>query len=141
MLVDMRSGGKAELDAVEKQFLALLPPAVATENATRSTARGKIAYEAKLIGDRPVGAVAMDSDILRMAVSLRKAAGVTPTFGTGSSDSNIPWSMGRSAITLGSGFETNGSHSLDEYLITDRPKDIDNMALGLATVLLIAGAK
>ncbi|MEN2786927.1 M20/M25/M40 family metallo-hydrolase [Sphingomonas qilianensis] len=141
MLVDMRSGGKAELDAVEKQFLALLPGAVAAENAARSTTRGKIAYEAKLIGDRPVGNVAKDAEILRMAVSLRKAAGATPNFGTGSSDSNIPWSMGRSAITLGSGFETNGAHSLDEYLISDKPKDVDNMALGLATVLLIAGAK
>jgi acetylornithine deacetylase/succinyl-diaminopimelate desuccinylase-like protein len=141
MLVDMRSGGKAELAAVEKQFLAILPTSVAAENAAHSTAKGKIAVESKLIGDRPVGEVSMDAPILRMAVSLRKAAGVTPKFGTGSSDSNIPWSMGSPAITLGSGFETHGAHSLDEYLISNKPKDVDNMALGLATVLLIAGAK
>ncbi len=141
MLVDMRSGGKAELVALEKQFLGVLPVAVDAENAARSTARGKIAVEAKLIGDRPVGEVAADAPILRMAISLRNAAGVKPVLGTGSSDSNIPWSMGRSAITLGSGFETNGAHSLDEYLVSDKPKDVDNMALGLATVLLIAGAK
>ena len=141
MSVDMRSGGKAELAAVEQQFLAILPAAVDAENAARSTARGKVAVETKLIGDRPVGEVAADADILRMAVSLRKAAGVTPVLNTGSSDSNIPWSMGREAITLGSGFETNGAHSLDEYLVSDKPKDVDNMALGLATVLLIAGAK
>ncbi len=141
MLVDMRSGGKAELDALEKQFLGILPVAVDAENAARSTARGKIAVEAKLIGDRPVGEVAADAPILRMAISLRNAAGVKPVLGTGSSDSNIPWSMGRSAITLGSGFETNGAHSLDEYLVSEKPKDVENMALGLATVLLIAGAK
>ncbi|WP_240500019.1 M20/M25/M40 family metallo-hydrolase [Sphingomonas montana] len=141
MMVDMRSGGKAELDAVEKQFLAILPAAVDAENAARSTASGKIGYTVTPIGDRPVGAVAMDADIMRMAVALRKAAGVTPTFGTGSSDSNIPWSMGREAITLGSGFETQGAHSLDEYLVSDRPRDVENMVLGLATVLLIAGAK
>ena len=141
MTVDMRSAGKAELDAEEKEFLAILPRAVATENAARSIAKGKVAYEAKLIGDRPVGSVAMDADIMRMALAVRKAAGITPKFGTGSSDSNIPWSMNKQAITLGSGFQSYGSHSLDEYIVLDRPKDIENMAIGLATVLLIAGAK
>jgi di/tripeptidase len=141
MTVDMRSEGKAELDAVEKQFLAIPPRAVATENAARSTAKGKIGYEIKLIGDRPVGEVPMDAEILQKAVSVRKAAGIETSFGTGSSDSNIPWSMGRPAITLGSGFETHGAHSLDEDLIMDKPKDIENMAIGLATVLMIANAK
>ncbi|MFT4056913.1 MAG: M20/M25/M40 family metallo-hydrolase, partial [Novosphingobium sp.] len=52
MTIDMRSNGKPELDAEEKQFLALLQPAVDAENAARSTAKGKISYDAKLIGDR-----------------------------------------------------------------------------------------
>jgi acetylornithine deacetylase/succinyl-diaminopimelate desuccinylase-like protein len=141
MTIDMRSEGKSELDAVEKQFLAVPPRAVAAENAARSTARGKVGYEIKLIGDRPVGAVPMDSDILLKAVSVRNAAGIKTSFGTGSSDSNIPWSTGRPAITLGSGFETHGAHSLAEDMVLDKPTDIENMAIGLATVLLIADAK
>jgi acetylornithine deacetylase/succinyl-diaminopimelate desuccinylase-like protein len=141
MTVDMRSEGKAELDAVEKQFLAIPPRVVETENAARSTAKGKVGYDIKLIGDRPVGSVPMDAEILQKAVSIRNAAGIKVGFNTGSSDSNIPWSMGRPAITLGSGFETHGAHSLDEDLIMDKPKDIENMAIGLATVLMIANAK
>lgn len=141
MTIDMRSEGKAELDAEEKEFLAIPPRAAAAENAVRSTAKGKIGYDVKLIGDRPVGAVATDAEILQKAVSIRSAAGIKTSFGTGSSDSNIPWSMGRPAITLGSGFETHGAHSLDEDMVLDRPTDIENMAIGLATVLLIADAK
>jgi tripeptide aminopeptidase len=141
MTVDMRSEGKAELDAEEQAFLAILPKAVAAENAARSTTAGKIAVEAKPVGDRPVGSTALDVDIIQIATAVSKAAGIVPRYGAGSTDSNIPMSKGIPAVTLGSGFETQRAHSLDESLTLDRPKDIESMGVGLATVLLLAGAK
>lgn len=141
MTIDMRSPGKEALDAEEQQFLAILPPAVAAENAARSTAKGKIAFEAKKVGDRPVGQTAKDVDIIEIATAVTEAAGFTPRYGPGSTDSNIPMSMGIPAVTLGSGFETSRAHSLEEFMVVDKQKDVDSMAVGLATLLMLAGAQ
>lgn len=141
MTIDMRSNGKPELDAEEKQFLALLQPAVDAENAARSTAKGKISYDAKLIGDRPVGTTPLDARIIKVATAVAKGSGVTPKYGAGSTDSNIPMSMGVEAVTLGSGFETFRAHSLEEGMKMNPPEDLKNMAVGLATVLTLAEAR
>jgi acetylornithine deacetylase/succinyl-diaminopimelate desuccinylase-like protein len=141
MTIDMRSAGKAELDAEEQAFLAILPKAVADENAARSTAKGKIGYEAKPVGDRPVGHTAETSDIVRIAVAAATASGFTPKLGPSSTDSNIPMSKGIEAITLGSGFDAYRAHSLEEGMTLDRPTDVANMASGLATILLLADAR
>lgn len=140
MTIDMRSNGKAELAAEEKTFLAILPQAVAEENAARSTEKGKVGYEAKLVGDRPVGSTPVSAHIVQVASAVAKASGIEPAYGIGSTDSNIPMSLGIEAITLGSGFNTFRAHSLDEGLTLDRPDDVKNMTVGLATVLLLAGA-
>jgi tripeptide aminopeptidase len=140
MTVDMRSEGVAELKAEEDYLLALVPKAVAGENATRSTAKGPITADIKLIGDRPVGATPRNADIVQTAAAAVAAGGGTPIFGAGSTDSNFPMSIGIPAVTLGSGFQTERSHSLDEALLLDRPKDVKHMAMGLATILSLAGA-
>ncbi|MFD1951282.1 M20/M25/M40 family metallo-hydrolase [Sphingomonas arantia] len=141
MTIDMRSNGKAELAAEEQTFLAILPRAVAAENAARDTTAGKISFDAKLVGDRPVGSTPKTTDIHRIATAVAQAGGLTPRYGAGSTDSNIPMSLGIQALTLGSGFESFRSHSLDEGLTLDKPKNVDSMALGLATVLMLAGAR
>lgn len=141
MTIDMRSTGKAALDAEEKQFLALLQPAVDAENAARSTAKGKIAYEAKQVGDRPVGATPLNADIIQVAAAASRAGGLTPSFGAGSTDSNIPFSMGIPAVTLGSGFQTMRAHSLEEAMVVDKDKDVQSMSIILGTLLLLADAK
>lgn len=141
MTIDMRSNGKAELEAEEKQFLALLPAAVAKENVDRSTKNGEITFEAKLIGDRPVGMTPLDARIVKVATAVTTASGFTPSYGAGSTDSNIPMSMGIEAVTLGSGFETFRAHSLDERMKMNPPEDLRNMATGLATILALAEAR
>jgi acetylornithine deacetylase/succinyl-diaminopimelate desuccinylase-like protein len=139
MTIDMRSEGAAELKAEEDYFLALLPKAVAAENAARSTAKGAITFDNKLVGDRPVGATPIDADIVQTAAAAMVAAGVTPRFGAGSTDSNIPMSLGVPAVTLGSGFATQRSHSLEESLLLDKDETVKHMAIGLATVVALAG--
>ncbi|OWK33162.1 M20/M25/M40 family metallo-hydrolase [Sphingomonas dokdonensis] len=141
MTIDMRSTGKAALDAEEQQFLSLLKPAVDAENAARSTAKGKIGYDLKQVGDRPVGATPLDAPIIRIAAAASKAGGFSPTFGAGSTDSNIPFSMGIPAVTLGSGFQTMRAHSLEEAMVVDKDKDVASMSAILATLLLLAEAK
>ena len=141
MTVDMRSNGKAELDALDQHFLGLLPKAVAGENAARSTAKGPITYEAKLVGERPVGTTPVTARIIRVAQAAAKAQQVAVSFSSFSTDSNVPMSKGIEAVTLGSGFASFRAHSLEEGLKLDKPADLRNFGLNLATVLVLAGAK
>jgi acetylornithine deacetylase/succinyl-diaminopimelate desuccinylase-like protein len=138
--VDMRSEGKAELKEVEDRFLAILPDAVAKENADRSTTSGSIVLDNKLIGDRPVGSTDATSPIVQIAGASMKAAGVEPRFTAGSTDSNWPMSLGKQAITLGSGFNSSRAHSLDESLVLEKEETLKYMRINLATVLALAGA-
>lgn len=140
MTVDMRSVGVAELKAEEDYLLALVPKAVAAENAVRSTEKGAITADIKLIGDRPVGRTPIEANIVQVAGAAVLAGGGKPQFGAGSTDSNFPMSLGIPAVTLGSGFQTERSHSLDESLLLDRAGTVKHMAMGLATVLSLSGA-
>lgn len=141
MTIDMRSVDKGALERLEQGFLATLQPAVDAENAARSTEKGAIRYEAKLIGDRPAGATPRTAPLIRYAEAMTRAAGYTPSFGASSTDSNLPMSLGIPAATLGSGFATFRAHSLDEGMEIDRTKDVDSMAVSLGTVLLLSGAR
>lgn len=141
MTIDMRSDGKPALDAVERDFLAILPAAAARENAARSTAKGVITYKAELIGDRPVGETARTSRIAQVASAAARANGYTVSLNASSTDSNVPMSMGIEALTLRSGFETFRHHSLEEGMNLNRPEDLRGMATGLAGLLVLAEAR
>jgi acetylornithine deacetylase/succinyl-diaminopimelate desuccinylase-like protein len=137
--IDMRSDSQATLDAIEKRYLSLLQPAADAENAARSTKSGKITVENTMIGDRPVGETAKDSAIVQTAIASMVAAGLKPTFGSGSTDANIPMSMGIPAMTLGSGFDSERAHSLDEAVTIDKAKAVKVMTTNLATIVSLAG--
>ncbi|MET0290399.1 MAG: M20/M25/M40 family metallo-hydrolase [Pseudoxanthomonas sp.] len=141
MTVDMRSAGKQELEQLRSDFLALLQPAVAAENAARDTKEGKVAFEAKLMGDRPVGRTAEDTDLVQIARAVAQAGGKEVKLGASSTDANLPMSLGIPAITLGSGFDSRRSHSLDESVALDKPVDVENLSLALASLLLLSGAE
>ena len=49
-------------------------------------------------------------------------------------------SLGVQAITLGSGFVSERSHSLDESVVLDKAQALKIMRLNLATILGLAGA-
>lgn len=139
MTIDMRSEDQAALDAEEKALLDILPKAVAIENRQRDTSKGVISYDAKIVGLRPVGRTAPLSDIWQFTTAAKKAVGITPFYTSGSTDSNIPMSLGVQALTLGGGFKAERPHSPDEFVVLDRPNDIANIGLSMATILLLAG--
>jgi acetylornithine deacetylase/succinyl-diaminopimelate desuccinylase-like protein len=138
MEIDMRSEGKDELADLERRLLATLQPAADAENAARSTAQGKITVEPKLIGDRPVGRTAETTDLVRIAAAVLRANGREVGYSTSSTDANLPMSLGIPAVTLGSGFQSRRAHALDEALDIAKDKTVANMAMGLATVILLA---
>ena len=140
MDIDMRSESCAELEKVEKQFLALVKEAVDEENKARSTREGPITADPKKIGDRPCGVTPAYAPIVQAASAVVKAFGMTPALGSSSTDSNLPMSLGIPAITIGRG-PGGRAHSLDEFTVIDPAADTRAAQVALAIVLSVAGVK
>ena len=143
--VDMRSEAPAELAKEEKAFLAIIPAAVAAENKARSTSLGPVKAEIKLIGDRPAGVTKLTDPLVTGSFAAIKAAGVTPAaYGPagsdlfGSTDANIPISLGIPAIAIGTGGVWARAHSLDEYTDVDKAKSLPEMTANLLILLTAA---
>ena len=138
--VDMRSPGKDELAKLDGQFIQIVAGAVDQENATRSTRAGRISADVKLIGDRPTGNTRDDAEIVLMTAAAVRAAGFQPLLNAGSTDSNIPISLGIPALTVGSGAAGGGrAHALDEWIDLSKPETLKGMTVGLAALLAMAG--
>ncbi|RAK60295.1 peptidase M20 [Phenylobacterium hankyongense] len=138
MEFDMRSEDTGELAKVEKSLLKSIADGVDAENAARSTAVGKITYEAKLVGDRPAGATDPKSDLVQYATAAFGGAGGVK-YGIGSSDSNIPMSLGIPAITTSRVAVTDRTHSVDEWVEVTKAPNVQVKAANLVTILAIAG--
>lgn len=141
MTVDMRSSGVAELKAVEDAYLAILPKAAAAENAARSTKRGVISVDNKLVGDRPVGETPISDPFVQQIAAVGDALGRPMGYVAGSTDANIPMSLGKKAVTLGAGFVTFRGHSLEEGMEINKARDVESMATTMASILMVAGAR
>ncbi len=137
--VDLRSEAPVELERLEQRFLAILQQAAAAENHARSIAEGEITVEAKLIGDRPAGSTAMDSDIVRHCTAAITAHGITPRHVYSSTDANIPMSLGIPAVKIGSGGTGGRGHSLGEWIDVEKECSVRGMAAGLTAILAVAG--
>jgi tripeptide aminopeptidase len=136
MDVDIRSETKEELSRAVDTFTRLMREAVEEENRARSTVQGRIEVDVELIGDRPFGQIPTSTPIVQTAAAVIQSFGMTPTFGTSSTDSNIPLSLGIPAITLESGGSGGRNHTLDEW--TDVEKTASVRGINVATGILLA---
>ncbi|MBM3789184.1 MAG: M20/M25/M40 family metallo-hydrolase [Acidobacteria bacterium] len=119
MEVDMRSSDVNALSGVDARFRQALDQALAEENA-RWGGKVNLTLDVAQVGDRPAGRTPADSPIVQAAVSVTRALGHMPNLGEGSTDSNIPMSLGIPAITVGGGGRGSGGHSLSERFDTER---------------------
>ncbi len=131
MEVDMRSESAEELDKLDAAFKRAVQEALDEENAFWNHER-KLTVEVKLVGKRPAGKQAPDAPIVQLALAADKALGILSQLGAGSTDSNIPISLGIPAITIDGGGQGRGAHSLEESF------DTTNSHLGTQRALLIA---
>lgn len=139
--IDMRSNEPAELDKVHERMKVIAEQAAANENARRSVAEGPITVELEQIGLRPAGKTAEDTEIFQLTKAAFEATiGDFKGEGFGSTDSNMPMSLGIPALTIGANSGIGGrGHSLDEWLETAKDKTLPNMKATLAVVLANAG--
>jgi len=140
MDVDMRSESPAELAKLEKTFLALMEQAVSEENAARSTKKGNVAVDLKVIGDRPSGQTPATSPLVTTAAAAIRALGLTPTLSYSSTDSNIPISLGIPAITLDSGGSGDDAHAPTEWIDVEKGASLKGVTIALAILLAVTGS-
>jgi acetylornithine deacetylase/succinyl-diaminopimelate desuccinylase-like protein len=113
MEVDMRSVDQEALRALDAKFHQAVDRALTDENA-RWDQKGLIRVRKELVGDRPAGGVSATAPIVLAAASVTRALGAAVELGEGSTDSNIPMSLGVPAITIDAGGGGTGSHTLEE---------------------------
>lgn len=112
MEVDMRSADPASLQSLDAKFHKAVDDAVADENARWG--RRDLTAEKTLVGNRPAGRTAADAAIVQAAVSVNTALGLPVSLDEGSTDANIPMSLGVPALTIDGGGRGTGAHALDE---------------------------
>lgn len=113
--VDLRSENPGELDKLELRLLSSAREGASEENAKRAASGLEVKMEAKLIGYRPAGVTSAENPLVKAAEWASKATGHAPSLGFGSTDSNLPISLGIPAVTLGGGGKGDSPHSLREW--------------------------
>jgi tripeptide aminopeptidase len=135
MEVDMRSLDQTYLQGLDDLFQAAIQEGLEAQNQMRRHGAA-LEVDVDMVGDRPAGIVDTDTPLIQRAMAATRFLGVEPSLGSGSTNSNIPMSLGVPSTTIGRGGEGGGAHSLDEWWRPVRPELGDKKAL----LLLLAEA-
>lgn len=136
MEVDMRAIEPRNLEAMEALFLESVDKAIAEYNA--SGPREKVSYELIKIGDRPSGELSPGLPLIQRTMAATQYFGASPNLGRGSTNINIPVSLGIPSVCIGRGGKGGGAHSLHEWFLNDEPGD-ESIQLALLVALAQAG--
>ena len=111
--LDLRSPSSQQIERAELAILNVLTEVVAAENKQHFT--GELHLHAERIGDRAAGALPQTS---RLAATLRavdRHLGLKTASRIGSTDANLPLSLGIPALAIGAGGRGGGMHTLGEW--------------------------
>ena len=122
--VDLRSASTHELGKLEERLLEAVESA-----GSRASAEKRISVEVQTIGDRPAATLPADSRIIQIIRAVDAHLGIKSVPRLASTDANIPLSLGKEAITIGSGGDGGGAHTLREWF------DCTHRDLGLKRIL------
>lgn len=133
--VDFRSTSPKQLLSLEVALHRAVEDAVEYCNAqAKSNAaynRGLLSFSIHKIGDRPAAQLPADSPLLETLRAVDRHLGLHSDLRLGSTDANIPLSLGVPALSIGAGGEGGGAHTQAEwYSAKDREA-------GLRRVLLL----
>lgn len=109
MEVDLRSGDASALRALEKQFRQAVQDAVTEENTRWHSQALTVSIDT--VGMRPAGRLPATAPIVQAAVSVSTALGLPVSFAEGSTDANLPLSLGIPALTIDGGGRGQGAHT------------------------------
>jgi tripeptide aminopeptidase len=123
--LDLRSTQPVHIDEMEAHLRRIIAGSV--------TASG-VECKIELMGERPGGQTSVHAPIVQAAQEVTRRFGVDPQLDVGSTDANIPMSMGIPAIALGAGGTSGSVHTTDEWF------DPTHRTLGLQRLLALIAA-
>lgn len=133
--VDFRSTSSEELLRLEVALHRAVEDAVEMWNTAARSAgmreRGLLRFAIECIGNRPAAQLPEGSPILEALQAVDRHLALRTGARLGSTDANIPISLGVPALSLGAGGEGGGAHTLAEWYA---PKDRE---IGLRRALLL----
>ncbi len=133
--VDFRSTGVEQILRLEVALHRAVEDAVEHWNAVAGVnparSRGQLSFAIEKIGDRPAGGLASDSPLIEALRAVDRHLNLKTDLRLGSTDANIPLSLGIPAISVGAGGEGGGAHTQAEWFSA---KDRE---LGLKRVMLL----
>jgi acetylornithine deacetylase/succinyl-diaminopimelate desuccinylase-like protein len=132
--VEFRSTSTDELVRLEVELYRAVEDAVERMNAQAKAAgaqeRGLLEYKIDTIGDRPAAQLPEDSPLMEALRAVDRHLGVRTELRLGSTDANIPLSLGVPALSMGAGGEGGGAHTLAEwYSAKDRETGLKRVLL------------
>jgi tripeptide aminopeptidase len=98
---------------------------------SEAAAAAHVECSIEMIGERPSGVTSTETDIVQAALEATRQFGGDPVLDIGSTDANIPMSMGIPAIAIGGGGRSGNTHTPQEWF------DPTNRALGLQRLLVL----
>ena len=119
MQVDMRSESPEQLAGIDKLFQAAVQRALKEENAMKRIGPD-LTVDIEMVGDRPSGSIDQSNPLVQRAIAATSFVGASPALRVGSTNSNIPFSKGVPAITMGAGGKGGGAHALSEWWLDDK---------------------
>lgn len=140
MDVDMRSESVENLEKMDLLIHAAVAKGLDAENARWPNSKARISVRYDTIGIRPVGKVPQteDTPLVRTALEAARVFGDRPALTAGSTDSNIPMSLGIQAITIGGGGKGGDAHAMSEWY-EDGPDGYKGPQWALLLVSALAG--
>jgi tripeptide aminopeptidase len=103
--LDLRSEGRGELVALVSEVETLI------HNANKPG----VSVEAEVIGQRPAGELPASHPLVKLAQACLQAQGLEAVLTSGSTDANVPLSMGYPALVLGV-TRGGGAHTKNEFI-------------------------
>jgi tripeptide aminopeptidase len=115
MLVDMRSESQENLKGINTLFIESMEEGLEKEN--QIIRRGKpLTVDIEKVGDRPSGLASPESPLIQQTMAIANyLTNKEPRLSSSSTNSNIAFSKGIPAVTIGRGGEGGSVHSLDEW--------------------------
>lgn len=128
--IDLRSTAQRELDRLEVTVLGTLSSEIAAETRGRPES-DRLQLSVERIGDRPLGSLGPEAPLRRNLLAVDRHLAIQTELRIGSTDANLPLSLGIPALAIGAGGTGGGLHSTAEWY------DPTGRELALRRILLL----
>jgi acetylornithine deacetylase/succinyl-diaminopimelate desuccinylase-like protein len=116
--VDLRSHDPAVLDGLDLRLHELVRRALDTERGRSRRGAERLSVDVEPVGSRPAARIAPDAPIVRTATAVLRTLGLPVVLDAGSTDANVPMSLGIPAIRVGAGGVGRDGHTPQESFDT-----------------------